>query len=50
MTRNEEILKACKGFLSRYPSIDQAGLSIGFLYGAVWADNHPVADKHHVNL
>ena len=41
MTRDEEILKACKSFLSRYPSIDQAGLSIGFLDGAVWADEHP---------
>ena len=41
MTRDEEILTACKSFLSRYPSIDQAGLSIGFLDGAVWADKHP---------
>lgn len=41
MTRDEEIITVCKGFLSAYPSIDQAGLSIGFLYGAVWADKHP---------
>ena len=41
MTRDEEIITACKGFLSRYPSIDQAGLSIGFLDGAVWSDKHP---------
>ena len=41
MTRDEEIITACKGFLSRYPSIDQAGLCIGFLDGAVWADKHP---------
>ena len=41
MTRDEEIITACKSFLSRYPSIDQAGLSIGFLDGAVWADKHP---------
>ena len=41
MTREEEVITACKGFLSRYPSIDQAGLSIGFLDGAVWADKHP---------
>ena len=46
MTRDEEILTACKGFLSRYPSIDQAGLSIGFLDGAVWADRHPVNVWH----
>lgn len=46
MTRDEEILKACKGFLSRYPNIDQAGLSIGFLDGAVWADKHPVNVWH----
>ena len=46
MTRDEEILTACKGFLSRYPSIDQAGLSIGFLDGAVWADKHPVNVWH----
>ncbi len=41
MTRDEEIITACKSFLSRYPSIDQAGLSIGFLDGAVFADNNP---------
>ena len=41
MTRDEEIITACKSFLSRYPSIDQAGLSIGFLDGAVWSDKHP---------
>ena len=41
MTRDEEILTACKGFLSRYPSIDQAGLSIGFLDGAIWSDKNP---------
>ena len=46
MTRDEEIITACKGFLSRYPSIDQAGLSIGFLDGAVWADKHPVNVWH----
>ena len=46
MTRDEEILTACKGFLSRYPSIDQAGLSIGFLDGAVWSDKHPVNVWH----
>lgn len=46
MTRDEEILTACKSFLSRYPSIDQAGLSIGFLDGAVWADKHPVNVYH----
>ena len=41
MTREEEIITACKAFLSRYPNIDQAGLSIGFLDGAVWSDKHP---------
>lgn len=46
MTREEEIITACKGFLSRYPSIDQAGLSIGFLDGAVWSDKHPVNVWH----
>ena len=46
MTRDEEIITACKSFLSRYPSIDQAGLSIGFLDGAVWADKHPVNVWH----
>lgn len=46
MTRDEEIITACKGFLSRYPSIDQAGLSIGFLDGAVWSDKHPVNVWH----
>ena len=46
MTRDEEILTACKGFLTRYPSIDQAGLSIGFLDGAVWSDKHPVNVWH----
>lgn len=46
MTRDEEILTACKGFLSRYPSIDQAGLSIGFLDGAIWSDKHPVNVWH----
>lgn len=38
MTREEEIITACKGFLAAYPNIDQAGLSIGFLDGAKWAD------------
>lgn len=46
MTRDEEIITACKGFLSRYPGIDQAGLSIGFLDGAVWSDKHPVNVWH----
>ena len=46
MTRDEEIITACKSFLSRYPSIDQAGLSIGFLDGAVWSDKHPVNVWH----
>ena len=46
MTRDEEIITACKSFLSRYPSIDQAGLSIGFLDGAVWADKCPVNVWH----
>ena len=46
MTRDEEILTACKGFLSAYPSIDQAGLSIGFLDGAIWADKHSVNVWH----
>lgn len=46
MTRDEEILTACKSFLSRYPSIDQAGLSIGFLDGAVRSDKHPVNVWH----
>ena len=46
MTRDEEIITACKSFLSRYPNIDQAGLSIGFLDGAVWADKHPVNVWH----
>lgn len=46
MTRDKEILTACKIFLSRYPSIDQAGLSIGFLDGAVWSDKHPVNVWH----
>lgn len=49
MTRDEEILTACKCFLSRYPSIDQAGLSIGFLDGAIWADNNPVNVWHDVS-
>lgn len=46
MTRDEEIITACKGFLSRYSSIDQAGLSIGFLDGAVWSDKHLVNVWH----
>ena len=46
MTRDEEILTACKGFLKRYPNIEQAGLSIGFLDGAVWADEHPINVWH----
>lgn len=46
MTRDKEIITACKGFLSRYPSIDQAGLPIGFLDGAVWSDKHPVNVWH----
>lgn len=46
MTRDEEIITACKSFLSAYPSIDQAGLSIGFLDGAVWSDKHPVNAWH----
>lgn len=41
MTREEQILNACKKFLTEYPNIDQAGLSIGFLDGAVWADKNP---------
>ena len=41
MTRDEQIITACKGFLAAYPNIDQAGLSIGFLDGAKWADQHP---------
>ena len=49
MTRDEEILTACKSFLSRYPSIDQAGLSIGFLDGAVWSDKHPVNVWHNAS-
>ena len=49
MTRDEEIITACKSFLSRYPSIDQAGLSIGFLDGAVWADKHPKKCRTKVN-
>ena len=46
MTRDEEILTACKGFLKRYLNIEQAGLSIGFLDGAVWADEHPINVWH----
>ena len=46
MTREEEILTACKGFLKRYLNIEQAGLSIGFLDGAVWADEHPINVWH----
>lgn len=46
MTREEEIITACKGFLAAYPNIDQAGLSIGFLDGAKWADKHPVNVWH----
>lgn len=46
MTRKEEILNACKEFLTAYPNIDQAGLSIGFLDGAVWADSHPINVWH----
>lgn len=49
MTRDEEIITACKSFLSRYPSIDQAGLSIGFLDGAVWADRHPANVWHNTS-
>ena len=49
MTRDEEIITACKSFLSRYPSIDQAGLSIGFLDGAVWSDKHPVNVWHNAS-
>lgn len=41
MRRDEEIIIACRNFLSVYPNIDQAGLSIGFLDGVVWADKHP---------
>lgn len=41
MRREEEIIIACRNFLSVYPNIDQAGLSIGFLDGAVWADKNP---------
>ena len=46
MTREEEIITACKGFLAAYPNIDQAGLSIGFLDGAVWSDKNPVNVWH----
>lgn len=46
MTREEEIITACKGFLAAYPNIDQAGLSIGFLDGAKWADAHPINVWH----
>ena len=46
MTRDEEIITACKGFLAAYPNIDQAGLSIGFLDGAVWSDKHPINVWH----
>ena len=49
MTREEEIITACKGFLAAYPNIDQAGLSIGFLDGAKWADKHPVNVWHDAN-
>ena len=49
MTRDEEIITACKSFLSAYPSIDQAGLSIGFLDGAVWADKHSVNVWHNAS-
>ena len=48
MTREEEIITACKGFLAAYPNIDQAGLSIGFLDGAKWADAHPINVWHDV--
>ena len=46
MTREEQIITACKGFLAAYPNIDQAGLSIGFLDGAVWSDKNPVNVWH----
>ena len=46
MKREEEIITACKGFLAAYPNIDQAGLSIGFLDGAVWSDKNPVNVWH----
>ena len=49
MTREEEIITACKGFLAAYPNIDQAGLSIGFLDGAVWSDKYPVNVWHDAN-
>ena len=49
MTREEEIITACKGFLAAYPNIDQAGLSIDFLDGAKWADKHPVNVWHDAN-
>ena len=49
MTRKEQILTACKGFLAAYPNIDQAGLSIGFLDGAVWSDKNPVNVWHNVS-
>ena len=49
MTREEEIITACKGFLAAYPNIDQAGLSIGFLDGAKWADQHPNNVWHDAN-
>ena len=46
MTREEQIITACKGFLAAYPNIDQAGLSIGFLDGAAWSDKYPVNVWH----
>ena len=49
MTREEQIITACKRFLAAYPNIDQAGLSIGFLDGAVWSDKNPVNVWHDAN-
>ena len=49
MTREEQIITACKGVLAAYPNIDQAGLSIGFLDGAVWSDKNPVNVWHDAN-
>lgn len=49
MTRNEEIIIACKSFLSAYSNKDQVELFISFLKGAFWADEHPIDMWHDVS-
>ena len=42
MTRNEEIIIACKSFLSAYSNEDKVELFISFLKGVFWSDEHPI--------